>query len=163
MRQKVDRHRYEDIDGDEEESELLDLDRFSSKQSLASSSTAPPRHVRNPSILSDDRMSTVTYRSQNSLNSYLRSPRRGATVHDDTGGSRPSSTATMIRKRPIPTPRTILNTSNGSSTDLARSRRHSMGSVGRLYSPLDRLILKYGEFRKGAVLDLFEKRYMISS
>ena len=66
----------------------------------------------------------------------------------------------MTRKRPIPTPRTILNTSNGSSeilhdrssdvtsirsNDVASNRRHSMGSVGRLYSPLDRLILKYGE------------------
>ena len=83
MRQKVARHRYEDIDGDEEE---LDLDRFSSQKSLVSSSTRS-RHVRNPSILSDDRGSCVTYRSENSLNSYLlrSSPRRGATVHDDLG------------------------------------------------------------------------------
>ena len=132
MRQKVSRHRYEDIDGDDE-------DRFSSKQSLPGS----VRHVRNPSIMSDDRLSSVTFQSQNSLNSFLRSPRRGQTVHDDLNGSRPSSSAT-IRKRPIPTPRTILNTSNGSA-EIVRNRRHSMGSVGRLYSPLDRLILKYGE------------------
>ena len=131
--QRISRHRYEDIDGDD--------DRFSSKQSLPGSASA--RHIRNPSILSDDRLSSATFQSQNSLNSsFLKSPRRGATVHDD---SRPSSSAT-IRKRPIPTPRTILNTSQGSGSDFgARNRRHSVGSAGRIYSPLDRLILKSGE------------------
>ena len=80
--------------------------------------------------------------SQNSLNGFLKSPRRGATVHDD---SRPSSSAT-IRKRPIPTPRSILNTSQGSGSEVSvRNRRNSVGSSGRIYSPLDRLILKYGE------------------
>jgi hypothetical protein len=41
------------------------------------------RHVRNPSILSDDRLSCATFQSQGSLNGFLKSPRRGATVHDD--------------------------------------------------------------------------------
>jgi hypothetical protein len=74
-----------------------------------------------------------------SQNSLLRSPQRGATVHNFTQPQTPPSRQPApespsrngtLRKRPVPTPRTILNTTPPKKN----------------YNTIDKLVMKYSQF-----------------
>lgn len=102
-------------------------------------------HSRQGSQLSDQ--SSLLGKSQNSL---LRSPQRGATIRDYTPTPLaqtpptssmvrpPQSNNTLTRKRPVPTPRTIINT----DVTLSDPELHKMHN----YSSADRLILRHSQF-----------------
>ena len=95
-------------------------------------------HSRHSSIASHHHGSLM--RSQNSLAMTSRSPQRGDTVHNtptkstsgDTGSIGSSQNGTL-RKRPVPTPRTILNTTNQPQTPQRKEK-------------IERLIRKYSQF-----------------
>lgn len=95
-------------------------------------------HSRHSSIASHHHGSLM--RSQNSLAMTSRSPQRGDTVHNtptkstsgETGSIGSSQNGTL-RKRPVPTPRTILNTTNQPQTPQRKEK-------------IERLIRKYSQF-----------------
>jgi len=96
-------------------------------------------HSRHSSIASHHHGSLMRS-SQNSLAMTSRSPQRGDTVHNtptkstsgETGSIGSSQNGTL-RKRPVPTPRTILNTTNQPQTPQRKEK-------------IERLIRKYSQF-----------------
>lgn len=107
-------------------------------------------HSRDNSFLSDRQSLCL---SQNSLGSHARNP---SVLSYNSVPSSPCKNGT-IKKRPVPTPRTILNTSSSTISQsqvsngdeclsLSPSQTTEGGHGSSKYSPIDRLILKYAQF-----------------
>ena len=63
----------------------------------------------------------------------------------------PSKNGPVVKKRPVPTPRTILNTTTDdtlsqASSSVTTTTNPNVAIVGSKYTPIDQLILKYSQF-----------------
>ncbi|TRY78435.1 hypothetical protein TCAL_12221 [Tigriopus californicus] len=133
-------------------SSQLSLNQGGSRRSLFQSQNSifgSQSQSRDHSFLSDHQSLCL---SQNSLGAHSRNP--SVLSHSSVPNS-PCKNGT-IKKRPVPTPRTILNTSSSTISQSQTSNGDECLSMSSSqanethgsskYSPIDRLILKYAQF-----------------